>query len=363
LRLLTVTHFFASHGGGIERVADQLCCELVAQGHHCEWAASSADPSPMGCNLTALPLPCWNPTEALTGLPMPVPAPRGLAMLLRAVRDADAVIIHDALYVTSIVAMVAARLAHRPVVLVQHIARLEFASLVMRGIMALATRLVTRPMLRAADRAIFISAAVQNSFAGVRFRNPPLLVFNGVDTVLFHPGHSACPIGRRQVLFVGRFVSKKGLAVIRACAERRPDLDFVLVGQGPLDPAGWGLPNVCLTGPLAPTQVADRMRVADVLLLPSSGEGYPLVVQEALACGLPVICGEDSAASDPGAAGFLRGVAIDPADPEGTAARIVPLLDRPADPATRKEAAAYAAAAYSWRGMAAAVAEAARRGA
>ncbi|WP_298199682.1 glycosyltransferase [Novosphingobium sp.] len=361
MRILTVTHFYPAHGGGIERVAEHLCRELAGQGHACSWAASASDPVPDAPWLTAVPLPCANPTEALTGLPMPIPGPRGLARLIRAVRRADGVIIHDALYVTSIVAMVAARMLGRRTVLVQHIAGLPFRSAAMRAVMRLATWLVTRPMLRAADRAVFISAAVRDAFPDLRARSAPMVVFNGVDSQVFHPGDPAAEDpgaaeAAGPVLFVGRFVPKKGLAVIRACAEARPDLAFVLIGAGPLDPAAWGLPNVRTTGLLPPAAIAAQMRAARVLLLPSTGEGYPLVIQEALACGLPVICGEDSAAADPAAAPFLYPARVDPADPAGTAARVLPLLDAArADAAQRRAMGAFAAGRYSWAGMAKAI--------
>ncbi|MFC3172990.1 glycosyltransferase family 4 protein [Novosphingobium bradum] len=369
LRLLMVSHFYESHGGGIERVAGHLARALADTGHRVCLAASAADPPPVDPRIDALPLACLDPAERLTGLPMPIPGPRALAALVRAVRGADAVIVHDALYLTSIIALVAARWHRRPVVLIQHIAALEFASASMRALMRLATALVTRPMLRAADRVVFISARVRDAFAGMGLRRAPLLVFNGVDTALFNRAASpdeaarlrrdlALPAAGPLVAFVGRFVPKKGLAVLRECAARRPGLTLVLAGSGPIDPARWNLANVCVAGPLDPPQVAALLRSADVLLLPSVGEGYPLVIQEAMACGLPAICGEDSAEADPGARRFLRPVRIDPADPAGTAERILPLLDRALDSSLRPAMADYAVATYSWAAMARQIADA-----
>jgi len=363
VKLLTVTHFYEAHGGGIERVAGHLCRNLAAQGHECEWAASAADPAPVDPAITAVPLRCVNPTERLTGLPMPIPGPAGLRALSRAIGRADVVIIHDALYCTSIAAMMLARAKKRPVILIQHIAAIEFPSAAMRKVMALANYSVTRPMLGAADQVVFISDTVRRAFAQTAMKREARLVFNGVDGAAFHRG-PACraafglPEVGRVAVFVGRFVQKKGLGVIRALAARHPDIHFAMAGSGPISPADWGLPNIRLLGTLNPADIGELFRAADMLLLPSVGEGYPLVIQEAMACGLPVICGAESASADPAAARWLEGARIDLGDPEGTAQRISPLLDRSLPAAEeRDDMASYAKVTYSWPGMAAGIAE------
>ena len=42
-------------------------------------------------------------------------------------------------------------------------------------------------------------------------------------------------------------------------------------------------------------QIVPYYQAADLLILPSVGEGFPLVVQEAMACGTPVLISEDTA--------------------------------------------------------------------
>ncbi|MEQ1510326.1 MAG: glycosyltransferase family 4 protein, partial [Sphingopyxis sp.] len=336
-------------------------------GQAVEWVASDADLPPASgpddATITVLPLGCINPVERLTGLPMPIPGPRALASLSRAIDRADAVIVHDALYITSIAALVMAKIKRKPVILIQHIAGIEFASRIMRAVMRLANALVTRPMLRAADQVVFISDTVRAAFATVRFRAPPQLIFNGVNAAVFRPDaaqdraatrHSlGLPQTGKLLTFVGRFVEKKGLAIIRELARARPDLTLAMVGAGPIDPAAWALPNVYLLGTMAPPQLTDLYRASDVLLLPSVGEGYPLVIQEALACGLPVICGEESARADPATTPWLRGVAIDNAKPQETAQAIAIAIDGfDPSPETRSQMAQYAAANYSWSAMA-----------
>lgn len=362
MRLLTVSHFFESHGGGIERVAGHLCRSLGALGHECEWAASAADASPSDPAVRAIALPCVDLAERLTGLPMPLPGPRAIAALWQAIGRADAVIVHDALYGTSIAALIFARMRRKPVILIQHIAAIEFSSTGMRALMALANRLLTRPMLAAAGQVIFISETVRQAFADARMRRSPRLLFNGVDGRTFRRGardrtRFGLPEAGLVAAFVGRFVEKKGLAVLRQLAAFRTDITFVVVGSGPMDPAQWKLPNVRLAGQLQPADLAALYRSVDCLLLPSVGEGYPLVIQEAMACGLPAICGAESARADPAAARWLRGVEIDLRDAESSAARASAALDRALPDASEREAmAAYAAAAYSWPRMAAEIA-------
>lgn len=363
MRVLSVSNFFDSHGGGLERVAAHLNREFVAAGHDAAWAASDADGLPAS-PARLIALRCANPTEKLTGLPMPIPGPRSILRLRSAIREADAVVVHDALYVTSILAMIFAKFAGKPVVMVQHIGIIPFANATMNNIMSLANRLVTRPMMATTDRLAFISATVRDDLLGVPPRQPSQLVFNGVDQSVFNAQPRATTSETRArwtlpgtaplAIFVGRFVEKKGLRILRLLAEQRPGVHFALLGQGPIDPSEWKLPNIHILGQQPQEAIADLYRAADMLLLPSVGEGYPLVVQEAMACGLPVICGEGSARADPGASRWLKGVAIDLADPHGSAVRCAAAIDALAvTPVDSAAMARYAADTYDWRHMAA----------
>lgn len=365
MRILTVTHFFESHGGGIERVAAQLCRQFARDGHQPVWAASSEDDAP-GEPVEIVPLRCANPMERWTGLPMPIPGPRGIRDLARAITDSDAVIIHDALYVTSIVAMLLAKCRGKSVVLIQHIGVIAFANPVMRIVMQLANRVVTRPMLFAADRLVFISNEVRRELLGNPPRRDSLLLFNGVESSVFRFNgvpdvqgvrlRHNLPTDVKLALFVGRFVAKKGLSVLEAIARERPDLHIAMIGSGPIRPESWHLPNVHVLGPRSRGEIAELYGACDLLLLPSVGEGYPLVIQEAMACGLAVVCGDRSARADAGAARWLRGVEIELGDPRGSARRCFAAMDCLfANPVDRVEMSSYAARTYDWSAMARAI--------
>ncbi len=230
MKLLTVTHFYESHGGGIERVAAQINRAFARNGHVAIWAASDRDPPPEA-PINAASLRCVDPLEKLTGLPMPIPGPGAALRLARAVRASDAVIIHDSLYFTSILAAILAAANRKPWLLIQHISGIAFPSRALRLTMRLANILATHPMLRAAHRLVFISDVVRRDLLG----DPPWrayrLLFNGVDTAVFHPPALAdrarvraslfdLPTTGALALFVGRFVEKKGLSVLRTLAGR-----------------------------------------------------------------------------------------------------------------------------------------------
>jgi len=122
-----------------------------------------------------------------------------------------------------------------------------------------------------------------------------------------------------RVLFVGGLVQHKGIGYLLDAVDRRDsEIDLTLVGRrfqaNPrVDEAvrRWRWFET-----LPHHRVMDVMMESDVLVLPSLGEGFGLVVTEALACGLPVIVTPNVGASDlvrDGQEGFV--VPVGSADP------------------------------------------------
>jgi glycosyltransferase involved in cell wall biosynthesis len=349
MNVLMATAYFDTHRGGIEIVAGRLARELAGRGATVTWLATTATEPAADTACATLPIPAWNITERKLGIPLPLPSFGGIARIWRGVHRSDVVLLHDSLYPTNVVAMIAARWHRKPAIIVQHIAAVPYTNPLLRWLMQMANAVVTRPMLRAADQVVFISETVAKHFDTVRFKAPHRLIFNGVDTNVFRlPSGDfdraaarralGLPIDRPMALFVGRFVEKKGLHVIERLARSRPDVTFALAGWGPIDPAGWGLANVRVLSGLQGAQLAPLYQSSDVFLLPSIGEGLPLVMQEALACGRPVVCGLDTATADADLGSLVDGVEIAFADLDGTAARGSAALDRALAAAARPDA-------------------------
>jgi glycosyltransferase involved in cell wall biosynthesis len=59
--------------------------------------------------------------------------------------------------------------------------------------------------------------------------------------------------------------------------------------------------------------LADLYHAADMLVLPSYSEGFPLVVQEAMACGTPPLVSPQAAVGAPGARAWLYTCMLSPA--------------------------------------------------
>lgn len=376
LSVLMLSHYFAHRRGGIEAVAAALGRELALVGFQVQWLATGGVIDGGRLEYQSDSLAAARVAEKLLAIPYPLLHPSAWRKIFREAARHDVILVHDAVYMTSILGYFAARAHRKPLVVVQHVGFVPFQSALLRALMGVANRCIAMPLLRGADQVIFISELTRSYFAGVSWRRAPMLVFNGVDTDIFWPLSNTrqqederraldLPLRDPVVLFVGRFVEKKGLHALEHVAQQRPDALFVFAGDGPIDPARWGLSNVRVYSGLTGARLAALYRASDVLVLPSVGEGFPLVIQEALACGLAVICGSDTVCADRRAQALLKGIEVDLRNPGATAGRLLaelnPLLARSCTQAERRERAEFARMTYSWTATGASYAQTLRR--
>ena len=123
-------------------------------------------------------------------------------------------------------------------------------------------------------------------------------------------------------LYVGRLWSGKGLDYLfeayRSLLRQCPNTSLLLVGDG-VDENQYrtlarDLPGVSFAGFVQTTNLPEYYALADVFVFPTLGDPHGLVVEEAMAAGLPVICTE--------AAGDIRHRL-----PEGEAGYVIPPMD------------------------------------
>lgn len=92
-----------------------------------------------------------------------------------------------------------------------------------------------------------------------------------------------------RVLYAGRLAAEKRLHTVIDAARRRPEIEFVIAGDGPLradvDKAVDALPNLHATGWLSRPRLLEQMDAADALVLPSEVESFGTVALEAMARG------------------------------------------------------------------------------
>ncbi len=329
--VLVVSHYYAAHGGGIERVVNNLIVEISIVGNfRFTWVASNCDLPPTIPGQVMQPMRVLNFLERMCGLPLPLWGPRSLWRLKRAVAASDIVWLHDTLYMGNISAFIMARWMKKPVLITQHIGPITYRNAALRWIMKCADRYITHKMLKLANQVNFISDAVaEHYYRAISFKTPVKIIPNGVDIDIFQPvlpekrqvlrDQFALRRDQPVLLFVGRFVERKGLSVIRHLAESLPEWRFWLVGRGPIDPNQWRLPNIHVFKDRADATLAELYQAADMLILPSYGEGFPLVIQEAMACGLPVLCSPSVAAGSQIASPYLLTASVDPQNVKHTA--------------------------------------------
>jgi glycosyltransferase involved in cell wall biosynthesis len=153
-----------------------------------------------------------------------------------------------------------------------------------------------RRCLRAAAATVFVSDHSRRRAAerGYPVREG-VVIPNGVDPETFRP-EAGSRAQRPTILFVGRFDDQKGIDVLLdAWRGLQEAADLRLAGTG------WredryreqarqlGLRSVHWDGHVARERLPELVRRAWAVVLPSRYENFPLVLLEAMACGVPVV--------------------------------------------------------------------------
>ncbi len=158
----------------------------------------------------------------------------------------------------------------------------------------------------AADKAsasIGVSVALTGAMARLGLAESKLMTMrNGVDLMHFRPipqRMARASLGWAQtptLVSVGNLVENKGHHIAIEALIRLPSFRLVIVGEGPERGSLESLTNrlalnsrVAFAGQIAQKDLSDYYSAADILVLPSSREGWPNVLLESMACGTPVV--------------------------------------------------------------------------
>lgn len=223
--------------------------------------------------------------------------------------------------------------------------------------------LIERPTVRAARSVVLISPYVSNYY-GKMLRGRIFDIANPVSSRYFEVPRNPLP-GR--LLYAGRVIPRKGvLELVRAVASMPGSLQPKLVIAGALTDRMYEKAvrkaisdtntesRFELKGLLGEKQLLSEFETAQALVLPSFQETAPMVIQQAMAAGIPVvasrICGIPYQVRD-GVSGLL----VEPGDVDGLRTQLGKLL---ADPAMAQQFGAEARVAARTSYVASAVAEA-----
>ncbi len=150
-----------------------------------------------------------------------------------------------------------------------------------------------------ADRVVIPSRHVVESFCrdkatyGKLFYNP-----YGVDLTMFPLCAKNAPAEPTSLLFVGIWSFRKGCDLLAEAVRKTPGVRLTHVGSiGDLDfPTGDN--RFFHAGRVPQPELACFYAAADVFVLPSREDGFGVVLSQALASGLPLICTERTGGAD-----------------------------------------------------------------
>jgi len=381
-RICLVTHYFPPHKGGIEQVSYEQSKRLTESGYQIDVLTSKFE----GRNTNPIRgirihhYPSLNVAKRF-GVPYPIISFKAYKTFTQLIKNCDLVHAHGHVYMSSYMAGMVAKKYKKPFIVTQHNTFIDYQSF-LNVIEQLNDFIIGKSVLKYADRIVTVSKETMKYVLKLGAdKTKTSVIYNGVDTDFFHPANKeesreklGLPKNRKIILSVRRLVYKNGLDTllesVPLAAQNHPDALFVVAGKGPSRKLiedrikELGIEdNVKLTGFVPDNLLPMYYDAADYFILPSaSGEGLPLVLLEAMACGLPVIalvlleamaCGLPVIATAVGGTPEIlkhmkNGVLVPPRNPEAMAEALSKLLSDGLGPALGEEARRVVEDRFTW---------------
>jgi glycosyltransferase involved in cell wall biosynthesis len=246
--------------------------------------------------------------------------------LIRQARKCN--LIHAQWTLSGIICWLTKWLHHKPFIVTVH------GSDIVQGGKIPLVRWFTRKALNSADQVIVVSSFLRDASIALGVKpNHVVIIPNGVDPNLFHPYN-----GKKQqiVLYVGSLNEYKGCHILIEAMKKVlihfPSAKLKIIGEGP-QKKEWNTlvkslklgNHVDFLGQLSQSEVAQQMRSAYILVLPSFSEGFGVVLLEAMASGTLCIGSEIGGIPD-----IIRNTVcklVPPGNPDILAESIIGLFD------------------------------------
>ena len=154
-----------------------------------------------------------------------------------------------------------------------------------------------------ADGVICASSFTRHSLASAGSKAPAHVVGYGVDLELFSARTVAPAAKPLTVGFVGALSQRKGARYLLAALAALPKgaARLIIYTRAAVDRdliRGFEDVDVEIRGGLSDAALAADMKRCDLVALPSIAEGFGLVILEAMACGVPVLCTTSTGGAD-----------------------------------------------------------------
>jgi glycosyltransferase involved in cell wall biosynthesis len=300
MKILIVSHYLIPHIGGIEIVAYNQAKSLIKQGHEVTIITSKihneAETQVMdGIQIRRVKI--LNIFEDKFNIPYPIFSFRLIPLLFQEIKNADLCHVHDIFYLSSISAALVSKIMRKPIILTQHVGIVytnKFIIFVQKVVYATIGRYIFNVSRKIITYNPYVSSFIKKFDIN---KSKVILMNNGVDLSLFKPASDKTKkdlrnkynilVNKKVVLFVGRFVTKKGFEKLYSAQD--DNYLIIFIGSGALPKYMKNNNNVLFVKGANQKILADYYKLSDIFVLPSIGEIFTLVMQEAMASGLPII--------------------------------------------------------------------------
>ena len=285
MKILIVTHYFKPHIGGIEIVAYNQAKALVEQGHEVTIVTSKLNGEKVveqQEGIKIVRVHAWNLFENKFDVPYPIFSPRLISTINVEIKRNDIIHAHGALYLGSFISSLLARIYKKPLLVTEHVGFVTYKSSIINFVEKIAFSTIGKITLNRCQ-IVFVLNTKTKKYLEALTNKPIEYLPNGVDTNLFKPANTKeknmlrkkykFPLSRKLVLFVGRFVQKKGVDLL--IDAKNPEFDLVLIGDGKLPKNAENTEGIFILNSLPQEKLAEIYQACDIFVLPSTSEGFP----------------------------------------------------------------------------------------